>query len=182
MKQSILFGAIFILMVSCCAFPVSAREIQQKETVASTELIENAREYDNTVIEFKGEVIGDVLKRGSNVWVNISDADNSAIGVYMSADAAKKISVLGHYGTQGDIVLITGTFHMACADHGGDMDIHADQVQILSKGYVIESQIPEWLPYLAGGSILVAVCMCVFAFFRIKRYNINIPKKTQHEV
>jgi len=169
------FLLIFTVLLNAfiCFMPVSAQEIQADKTVGLTELVEHAKQYDNTVVHFKGEAIGDVLYRGSKAWINVSDGNNSAIGVYMPAQTANKISVMGHYGTQGDTILITGVFHRDCADHGGDMDIHADQVQILSKGYRVSVKTPGWLVYLSGGSALCAVVIGVFALFITRRYDIT---------
>lgn len=176
MKRTILHTAVLVLTLtifaaSFSALPAFAEERNPDAPVSLAELIDNARQYDNTVIQFQGEAIGDILYRGSDAWVNISDANNSAIGVYMSAEMAGEISVLGRYGTQGDTLLITGTFHRACSDHGGDMDIHADQVKILNRGKAVAPEIPNWLPYLAGGSAVCAILLCAFAFCRIRHYN-----------
>ena len=171
--KAFLLITTMILNVFICFIPVSAKEKQADKTVGLTDLVEHAKQYDDKEVSFKGEVIGDVLYRGSNAWINVSDGNNSAIGVYMPAQTAKKISVMGQYGAQGDVILVTGIFHRDCADHGGDMDIHADQVQILSKGYRVSVKTPGWLVYLSGGSALCAVVIGVFALFITRRYDIT---------
>ena len=186
MKQMTKYKALFlvitmILNVFICFMPVSAKEKQADKTVGLTELVEHAKQYDDKEISFKGEAIGDVLYRGSNAWINVSDGNNSAIGVYMPAQTAKKISVMGHYGAQGDVILVTGIFHRDCPDHGGDMDIHADQVQILSKGYRFSAETPRWLVYLSGVSVLCAVLICAFALFITRRYDITKKNFQNHD-
>ena len=139
--------------------------------VSLSELIDEAKDYDGHVINFRGEAIGNILYRGSYAWVNVSDADNSAIGIWMSADDARKISFLGHYGMRGDTLFVTGTFNRACPDHGGDPDIHADTVTIINSGSKTDISLPSYLPYLTVISAVCAVILCAFAFSRIRHYN-----------
>ena len=141
------------------------------DCVSLSELIDEAKDYDGHVIKFRGEAIGNILYRGSYAWVNVSDANNSAIGIWMSADTARKISFLGHYGMRGDTLLVTGTFNRACPDHGGDPDIHADTVTIINSGSKTDIPLPSYLPYLTVTSAVCAVILCAFAFSRIRHYN-----------
>ncbi|MDP2044226.1 MAG: hypothetical protein Q8K15_03545, partial [Candidatus Omnitrophota bacterium] len=60
------------------------------QTLSSTELINNAKQYDGKLVVYTGEVIGDVMPRGGNAWVNINDGNN-ALGVWMDASTAKEI-------------------------------------------------------------------------------------------
>ncbi|MDP2927900.1 MAG: DNA-binding protein, partial [Candidatus Omnitrophota bacterium] len=54
------------------------------QSLSSSELINNAKEYDGKLIVYSGEVIGDVMLRGEFAWVNINDGQN-ALGAWMSA-------------------------------------------------------------------------------------------------
>lgn len=124
---------IITVIILAIALPVSA------DIVGSQMLIEQGKLYDNKSIEYKGEVIGDIMRRGDYAWINVSDGSN-AIGVWVMGEEVDKITYSGKYMSQGDIVLIKGLFHRACSQHGGDMDIHADEVVIIEKGY--EREIP----------------------------------------
>lgn len=120
---------IFSLLLSMLTFasPVFGN------TVDSVTLIEQAREYDNKIITYEGEVIGDVMIRGTFAWVNVSDGSN-ALGIWMAVADAAKIQYGGGYHLTGDTIRVTGEFHRACPDHGGDMDIHGERVEILKPG------------------------------------------------
>lgn len=174
MKSSILRSAAFLVAALIAApifsFPAAAANPPQ-EPVSLTELIDHSKKYEDTVVCYQGEAVGDILYRGSSAWVNISDGNNSALGVFMPAQEARRISAMGHYGMKGDRLCVTGVFHRACGDHGGDMDIHASSVVILEKGAAVPQKLPHWLPFLAGGSAICAVLLCAFAFHRIKCYN-----------
>lgn len=109
----------------------------------STQLIENAAGLDGQTVLYTGEVIGDVFLRGDHAWINVAD-DANAIGVWVDAATAKTLSAPGRYGQIGDRVQVVGVYHRACRDHGGDLDIHAESVLILSKGHAVQQPVP-WL-------------------------------------
>jgi|GEM_PF-775171 len=96
-------------------------------------LLEGASAFDGLRVTIQGEAIGQAMERGTMAWVNVADK-SGAIGVWMSAEEARSISMLGSYSCRGDELRITGTFHRACAEHGGDMDIHAEAVAIVRAG------------------------------------------------
>lgn len=104
--------------------------------LGSNELLKGAREHDNKPVIYSGEAIGEVMQRGEFVWVNINDGDN-AIGIWVSAALEKEINFTGSYKSQGDIVEISGVFHRACTEHGGDLDIHAQTLRKISDGKMI---------------------------------------------
>ncbi len=99
----------------------------------SDELISHAKAYDGKPVTFAGEVIGDIMYRGAYAWVNINDG-KSAIGVWIPGELAKKIQFTGSYRSIGDWAEITGVFHRACPEHGGDLDIHAQAIEKISPG------------------------------------------------
>ncbi len=101
--------------------------------LSSNELLKNAKQYDGKSIIYSGEVIGDVMSRGEFAWANINDGDN-AIGVWMGAALAKEINFTGDYKTRGDVLEIRAEFHRACAEHGGDLDIHAQTLRKITSG------------------------------------------------
>lgn len=101
--------------------------------IKSQQLIDNAKKYDGMEITYTGEAIGDIMVRGNYAWININDGDN-AIGVWVPSSETKKISFTGSYKYNGDKIRVTGIFHRACKDHGGDFDIHSDYLQVIVKG------------------------------------------------
>jgi len=103
------------------------------QSLSSNELITHAKQYDGKSVTYSGEVIGDVMSRGQFAWVNLNDGDN-AIGVWVSGILAKEINFTGTYKSQGDTLEVTGVFHRACLEHGGDLDIHAQTLRKLAGG------------------------------------------------
>jgi hypothetical protein len=155
MKKAFLFAAILLTLMA----PLASSESGQA-------LIENAGGFDGKTVTFRGEAIG-VMTRGDFAWVNILDGDY-AIGVWCRADNAKKVSFIGDYGHVGDIVQVTGTFHMACTEHGGDLDIHADNFTIVATGREVDRSAN--LPLAALSVVLVVVAIfVVFCTWRVRK-------------
>ncbi len=149
-----LIKAAPLLIVLFLILPISANA--ENQSVSSTELIENASELNGNTVYYSGEVVGDILYRGDYAWINISDGAN-AIGIYIPTAEAEKIEYVGRYRVVGDTVSLTGTFHRACAEHGGDMDIHADTINITEKGYTVKDAPSTGLLLSAGALFLCAL-------------------------
>jgi len=123
-----LIWALFFMANSSIFTPAFAKPLD------SNTLINNTAKYDGKIIEFEGEAIGEIMKRGNFAWVNVNDGQN-AIGIYMPYSEAKKIKYLGRYLVKGDTIYVKGIFHRACSAHGGDIDIHAYELKIIKSGY-----------------------------------------------
>ncbi|MBN2831641.1 MAG: DNA-binding protein [Candidatus Omnitrophica bacterium] len=134
--------------------------------ISSTELIDNAKEYDGKKVVYRGEVIGEVMKRGDFAWVNIHDGEH-AIGIWAPFSLTKSIVYTGSYKAKGDVFEITGVFNRACPDHGGDLDIHAQVFKKIESGRLISQEVnPD---KIKKASILLGVLLLVWIlrlFFR----------------
>lgn len=122
-------GILFLLVVCgwlmvtlCFAQPVS-----------STELINNAKQYDGKKVVYEGEVIGEIMLRKDFAWLNVNDG-NSAIGVWAQKGLIKDIFYTGSYKVKGDWIEIAGIFNRACLTHGGDLDVHAQGIKKIDSG------------------------------------------------
>jgi hypothetical protein len=110
------------------------------QAISSTELINNAKQFDGKQVVYEGEVIGDVMLRGDYAWINVNDS-NKAIGVWVKASLAKAISYTGSYKSKGDWIEVVGIFNRACPEHGGDLDIHAQSLRKISSGRYIQERL-----------------------------------------
>ncbi|MFA5286669.1 MAG: DNA-binding protein [Candidatus Omnitrophota bacterium] len=108
--------------------------------IPSNELIKNAKLYDGKAISYKGEVIGDVMRRGDFAWVNLHDGTN-AIGIWAPLTFTKDIVYTGSYKAKGDILEVTGIFNRACPEHGGDLDIHAQILRKIDSGRLVSEKL-----------------------------------------
>ena len=125
-------------------------------------LIENSASFDGKTVTFTGEVIG-VFIRGDYAWVNILD-NEVAIGVLCRAEDARKVTVIGDYRHVGDTVEVIGTFHMADPQQGGDLDIRADNFNVVAVGREL-SRSPS-LPLITFSVVLMLVAVFVAFFLR----------------
>lgn len=107
--------------------------IAHAQPISSTELINNAKQYDGKVVDYRGEVIGDIMIRSQYAWVNINDGQN-AIGIWTTKTLIKNITYKGSYSFKGDVVEVIGKFNRSCPEHGGDLDIHAQTMCKLTSG------------------------------------------------
>jgi hypothetical protein len=135
------------------------------KTLSSTELIENAKELDKAVVIYKGEAVTAIMQRGTHSWITVNDGPN-AIGVWAKNSLAGNIEFVGDYKYKGDTVEIEGILNKACSEHGGELDIHAEKVDLLGRGSSLAER-----PY--GKRIRVAIALflvtlIVVAFFRKK--------------
>jgi hypothetical protein len=149
--------------------------------VSSGELVENAKEWDGKRVVFEGEAIGDVMVRGAVGWLHVNDdayaelpipaggtpqGYNSGHAVLAPASEAAKVTMFGSYRARGDIVRVTGTFRAADPEHGGDMLIEADRIDVLEPGFAIVREVPRWKLLLLAVLAVVAGAVGVAYRFR----------------
>ncbi|MCE5202634.1 MAG: hypothetical protein LLG24_00200 [Actinomycetia bacterium] len=140
-------------------------------TPSSSGLVEEPKKYDGSTVTFTGEAIGEVMVRGENAWVHLNDdayylknveegaqlgGYNAGMPVWLPAGEAGKITTFGDYKHEGDVVTVTGEFHAACPEHGGDMDIHATALEVVQPGHRAADPIKPGKAVLAVALALLA--------------------------
>lgn len=94
--------------------------------------------YDRQTVQVTGEAIGDKIEAGADdrhCWITLSSTGGaSTASVYMTDEAAAKIDAFGKYNVKGTTLQVRGTFHLACAEHDGASDIHAQVVTVTERG------------------------------------------------
>jgi hypothetical protein len=131
------------------------------------DLIEQSISLDNTEVTVQGEVIGEALERGEYAWININDTTN-AIGIWVKKSDIDQIQFYGDYKHNGDIVKITGVFYRACSEHGGDVDIHCKDIEIVETGYSIKEQISSYKIIITAVLIIIAAII-VSIYLKVKK-------------
>lgn len=138
------------------------------DSISSSGLIKNARQYDGQAVVYEGEVIGEVMPRGEFAWVNINDGDN-AIGVWAKQELIKDIVYAGSFKYAGDWVAVEGIFHNACAEHGGDLDIHGEKITKIRSGEPLIHLVPEYKKNLAIYLLGALGCLSLILLIRRRR-------------
>lgn len=125
-------------------------------TRSATSILSDRAELDGTVVSLQGEAIGEALRADpGSVWVNVL-SDGTALGVYLPTADAGVVTVFGDYVHTGDIVRATGVFNRACDQHGGDMDIHATHIEVVTPGFPREHSVELWKLGLAAAGLALA--------------------------
>ncbi|MDP2941480.1 MAG: DNA-binding protein [Candidatus Omnitrophota bacterium] len=134
------------------------------QSVSSTELINNARQYDGKAISYQGEVIGEVMRRGDHAWVNLNDGKN-AIGIWMPLAQSALIAYAGSYKSKGDWIEVEGVFNSSCTEHGGSLDIHAQSVIKKMSGRAVAQKLnpdKKQLAIILAGILAVIWILMLF--------------------
>lgn len=131
------------------------------------DLIQKSNEFNNKTVTIKAEVIGERLNREKFTWINVSDGTN-AIGIWMKLDESKNIYRYGNYKEKGDIIEVTGIYHKNCIEHGGDVDIHADSVRVIEKGYIKNKPIEKNKVELAVIFALITIVLSGIYYQKIR--------------
>lgn len=152
------------------------------QVVSSSELIENSAKFDGQVIIFRGEVVGDILRRGEYAWITVNDdaysrhpvreggklvGGNQGFGIWVPVAETEKIRYIGGYKHRGDIVEIVGIFNQSCPQHGGDMDIHALELSVVQPGRSYQ-EIPNLRRALVA-LLLMALSLIMFWLSRWRK-------------
>lgn len=149
------FAFLFFIHQYCYAQPIS-----------STELINNAKQYDGKTVIYRGEVIGDIMARKDYVWLNVNDGVN-AIGVWIDKNLSRNIVYTGSFKFRGDIVEIEGVFHRACLEHGGDLDVHAWALRRIVSGMAVRDRLDIHKKNLV--ILLLGILCLILILNRLKR-------------
>lgn len=123
------------ILVVIMIFLFMFSNIASAQSVRITELINEASLYDGKSVSIEGEAIGHLMKRGDHAWFNINDGVTS-LGIWANVEIANQIQYLGKHSVVGDRVKIDGIFNSHCAMHGGDTDIHAENLVIIERGNI----------------------------------------------
>ena len=145
-----------------------------------TELSTADASFDNQTVQVVGEAVGDTLKvEGASGyrWITLAESDaesggatNASISVYMTEQQASLIDTFGAYGSEGTILQVSGTYHLACTEHFGESDLHAETVTVAQAGSTTEEAIviENFIP----GVVLIVlgfVLMALYYFLRERR-------------
>ncbi|MFB3919671.1 MAG: DNA-binding protein [Candidatus Velamenicoccus archaeovorus] len=135
---------------------------------SSQELITEAKLFDGAHVLYGGEIIGEVLRRGDHAWINVYDGDN-AVGVWVPAALTEKIKHAGSYKCSGDRIRVHGIFHRACPEHGGALDIHAQDLLVVEPGRQVLEELDSRKILVLAVLLGVLICLLMVRIFLKKR-------------
>ncbi|MCU0666727.1 MAG: DNA-binding protein [Candidatus Omnitrophica bacterium] len=162
MKNYLFFMMLCLMLAVLCADCYA-------QVLTSMDLINNAKEYEGKIVSYKGEVIGDIMIRKDYAWVHVNDGV-IAIGIWVPKAMVQNIQFAGDYQKKGDIVEVSGTFHRACREHGGDLDIHASGIIKIASGSPITHPLSRKKVNIAVYSLVL-----VLLFYALSKF---LPAKS----
>ena len=126
--------------------------------------------YDKQTVQVTGEVVGDRITAGDgrHCWLQLaSPSDSSTVSVYLTNESADKVDTYGTYGRKGTTLQVRGTFNLACPDHDGASDLHAQVVTVTEKGKATpdEFDIDAFTP----GVVTVMIGLAMMVVFYLLR-------------
>ncbi len=126
--------------------------------------------YDKQTVQVTGEVVGDRITAGDgrHCWLQLaSPSDSSTVSVYLTNESADKVDTYGAYGRKGTTLQVRGTFNLACPDHDGASDLHAQVVTVTEKGKATpdEFDINAFIP----GAVIVMIGLAMMVVFYLLR-------------
>lgn len=126
--------------------------------------------YDKQTVQVTGEVVGDRITAGDgrHCWLQLaSSSDSSTVSVYLTNESADKVDTYGAYGRKGTTLQVRGTFNLACPDHDGASDLHAQVVTVTEKGKATpdEFDINAFTP----GMVTVMIGLAMMVVFYLLR-------------
>ena len=120
--------------------------------------------YDKQTVQVTGEGVGDRIAAGDgrHCWLQLaSPSDSSTVSVYLTNESADKVDTYGAYDRKGTSLQVRGTFNLACSDHDGASDLHAQVVTVTEKGkatpdeFDINAFIPGMVTVMIGLAMMV---------------------------
>lgn len=114
--------------------------------------------YDDSLVSFRGEVVGEPVNSSSSshkwVLVQSSGARTSSIEVLMTNEQVAQIKNWGSYQVKGATVRVTGIYRVADANNTGTLDVTAYVVRVVDEGGPLEPELVNTHVVVAGASLV----------------------------
>ena len=155
----------------------------QPIVVTADDLIECPTTFDGANVNYRGEAVRAILRRGPRSWVHLNDdpyalelgplfdhrttvGGNSGIPVSIATSIADTIASVGGPRHRGDILEVTGVFHRADPNDGGGPAIQADSTRITRVGGRVERPVDNARLLTASVIATIALGTTVLAHAR----------------
>lgn len=135
--------------------------------------LQSADSYLNDqTVQITGEVVGDRLWAEFDpgyCWVVLqsNDGNYAEVPIFLSEELTNLIDTYGSYGRKGTTLQIRGTFHLACPQHEGLTDLHADNVSVVAKGTVMDRTLNP-STFVPGAALVGAGLLLMLVFHQMR--------------
>ncbi len=160
------FAAVAVTVVSV-SLGWAPCAVALEDVYSPARVVTDVTQLDGLEIGMEGEVIGDRLHADEDhVWLNIL-GEGTAVGVYLDKDLADRVETFGDYSHRGDVIHVRAVVNAACDQHGGDLDVHALALEVVSSGHEIEHDVE--LRYGIAGIIGIVAAALLSRVYRRRR-------------
>jgi hypothetical protein len=115
----------------------------------SGEVMACPRQFDGHVVEYVGEVVGDVLRRRGGAWMLVNDdayaleagplglhrrprGTNTGLAVWLPDPMPGLVGSPGRSGVRGDVIRVVGVLHRTDPEDGGGLTIRATTAELVA--------------------------------------------------
>lgn len=128
--------------------------------------------YNGQTVQVTGEAVGDRINAtlsGDYHWITLQATDRSyaQVTVYMSEESSSAIDTFGMYGKTGSEVQVRGVFNLACDEHEGLSDLHAEYVSVVKRGSEAPDEF-ELNRFLPGFVLCVVAALLGVAYYWLR--------------
>ncbi len=127
--------------------------------------------YDKQTVQITGEVVGEAIAvsgDADHAWIVLRDASSGeTVTVLVRVSDLRKIDTYGAYGKTGTTLRVRGQFNLACSQHEGESEIHAQVVSVSAPGSVHEDEFDP-CSFIPGIAALVAGGVCALVYWRMR--------------
>lgn len=157
---------VAMLIAAVLIAPLSAGADEAIE-LSTAELVVIDRSLNGALVRITGEAIGEDLHADKqHRWVNVL-GDSTAIGVYVTNESAEQVDVYGDHTHRGDTVEVVGIVNIACDQHGGEFDVHAEEFAVVNEGETVPRPVAPWKGI--AGVAAMAVALVELRYLRHRR-------------
>lgn len=154
----------------------TAPVLTSERRITSTVVVACPARFDDLLVTYTGELIGDLLHRNGGAWVLVNDdayalavgplpshaqhrGTNSGLTVWLPDSLLGQVTGLGRPGQRGDIVQLSGRLQRTDPDDGGGLTLRASDLTILRPAETIHAPIDIPQALLAAVSILTSAAL-----------------------
>lgn len=165
--------------------PVVAAQPALPEPVTSNELYDCPDEWDGRQVRYTGEVVGAVLDRGEESWLQLNDdvyaqtsgplpthrdfrGGNAGVGARVPSDATGAIAHVGGPGRRGDLVEVVGTFRRVDEATGEVAVLEVRELEVVRSGAPVEQPAVPARAWVASAAAVLALAVTVAGRRRVQ--------------
>lgn len=156
--------------------PIAAAQPALPEPVSSNELYDCPDTWDGRQVRYVGEVVGAVLDRGEESWLQLNDdvyaqttgplpthrdfrGGNAGVGARVPSAATDAISHVGGPGRRGDLVEVVATFRRVDGVTGEVAVLEVRELEVVRSGTPVAQPAVPARPWVASAAAVLALAV-----------------------